>query len=472
MPARLIYSLKRATHNFGKRSTRSGTTSSKKQLYITGGCGPLYDGASPDGAADQQQITRVHQAYGRNYQLPNVTAHNETCASVGLVLWNWRMFLATGEARFMDVVELALYNGVQAGVSLDSENYFYSNPLRNVDPLPTELRFPRTRQPFFTSFCCPPNAVRTIAETGGYAYSKKGQTLWVNLYGGNMLETTLNGGRLSITQKTDYPWSGNVDFTVDQWGRGEFELKLRIPGWHHSATLKLNGKPADAAPAPGSYASLKRQWQTGDRIELDLAMPIELMESHPLVEETRNQVAVKRGPVVYCLETAGLPYGVKMSGVYLTADVTNSVPRFDNKVLDGVTLIECEGAVVEETPWQGRLYRPLPGSKPRPANFTLTPHYAWANRGSGVFTRPSIVSHPFEMVSFLTGRFRSVGEEITADVGCSALAASLSFAAAIRCLINSINGVAGVFDSALKRAASAIVGLSSQSDRARGVRRA
>ena len=152
-----------------------------KKMYLTGGCGALYDGASPDGAKDQKHITRVHQAYGRDFQLPNTTAYNETCANLGNVFWNWRMFLATGDAKFMDVVELALYNSVLSGGALDGTNFFYTNPLRVTDPMPVELRWSRTRVPFVGSFCCPPNLVRTIAESADYAYGQSADTVWVNL---------------------------------------------------------------------------------------------------------------------------------------------------------------------------------------------------------------------------------------------------------------------------------------------------
>ena len=172
MPARRIYFWKPATRICGSRSRKSGRTSVTKKMYITGGCGALYDGASPDGAKDQKHITRVHQAYGRNFQLPNTTAYNETCANIGNVLWNWRMFLATGDAQFMDVVELALYNSVLSGGALDGTNFFYTNPLRVTDPMPADLRWSRQRVPFVSSFCCPPNLVRTIAESADYAYGK------------------------------------------------------------------------------------------------------------------------------------------------------------------------------------------------------------------------------------------------------------------------------------------------------------
>ena len=182
----------------------------QKKVYITGGCGALYDGASPDGSPDQSTITRVHQSYGRNYQLPNVTAYNETCATIGSVLWNWRMFSATGQARYVDALETALYNAVLSGVSLEGSDYFYTNPLRQVEPLPTKLRWSRTRVPYVTSFCCPPNVLRTVAEANGYAYSTTGQTVWVNLYSGNKLKTELAGQPLELTQETNYPWDGHV----------------------------------------------------------------------------------------------------------------------------------------------------------------------------------------------------------------------------------------------------------------------
>jgi DUF1680 family protein len=174
----------------------------EQKMYLTGGCGALYDGASPYGSTDQKHITRTHQAYGYNYELPNTTAHAETCANIGNVLWNWRMFLATDEARFMDVVELALHNSVLSGVSLDGTNFFYTNPLRVTDPLPTELRWPRQRVPFLGSFCCPPNLVRTIAESPGYAYAKSADAIWVNLYGGSTLKTALGSQPLELKMRT------------------------------------------------------------------------------------------------------------------------------------------------------------------------------------------------------------------------------------------------------------------------------
>jgi DUF1680 family protein len=351
------------------------------KMYITGGCGALYDGASPDGSRQQGEITRVHQAYGRNYQLPNTTAHSETCANIGNVLWNWRMFLVTGEARFMDVVELALYNSVLSGVSWEGTDYFYVNPLRNTDPLPTELRWSRTRVPFVTSYCCPPNVVRTIAEVNGYVYSKTDDAVWVNLYGGSTLATTLDGEPLRLTQATDYPWDGRVRSTIDECPGDAFALKLRIPGWAERAIIRVNGDELDTKLTPATYAEVRRMWNPGDVVELELEMPAQLIESHPLVEELKNQVAVKRGPIVYCLESLDLPEGVRVEDVLVPAS-TRFATRYDDDLLDGVTVLEANVLAKQASDWSGALYRPVQQRELNEIAVGFIPYYAWANRGA------------------------------------------------------------------------------------------
>ena len=351
-----------------------------EKMYITGACGALYDGASPDGSEDQSHITRIHQAYGRNYQLPSITAHNETCAAIGNVLWNWRMFRITGEARYVDVLELALYNAVLGGVSLDGVDYFYVNPLRQVEPLPVKLRWPRTRVPFMTSYCCPPNVLRTIAEVGGFAYSTSEDAVWVNLYGGSTLAMELHGKPLKLSQTTKYPWEGRVRIVVDECPATEFALKLRIPGWAESATLRINGKPANMKALPGTYAEIRRRWRPGDAVDLDLAVPARLIEANPLVEENRNQVAVQRGPIVYCLESPGLPKGVRVGDVVIPADAELS-SHFEPNLLGGVTVIEATALVKPAGDWSGKLYRPLDREREREIHVRFIPYFAWSNRG-------------------------------------------------------------------------------------------
>jgi DUF1680 family protein len=351
-----------------------------QKMHITGGCGALYDGASPDGARDQKNITRTHQAYGRNYQLPNLTAHNETCANIGNVLWNWRMFLATGEARFIDIAELALYNSVLSGASLDGTNFFYVNPLRTLDPLPAPLRWPRERVPFVSSFCCPPNLLRTLAEAGNYAYAKTSTSIWVNLYGGSTLRTRIAGQVVKLTQETDYPWNGRVRITLNDCGKDVFALRLRIPGWSKNAAVRLNGTLTDLSSAPATYLELRRAWKPGDTIDLDLPMPARLMEAHPLVEETLNQVALQRGPVVYCLESHDLPPGARLNDVTIPAEI-DLVPRYDGRLLGGVVVLAGVAQLRPSGDWRGQLYREFRAAPARPLQVTFIPYSVWGNRG-------------------------------------------------------------------------------------------
>lgn len=358
----------------------------ERKLHLTGGCGALYDGASPDGSRQQRTITRVHQAYGRDYQLPNVTAHNETCANIGNVLWNWRMFLATGESRFVDVLELALYNSVLSGVSLGGTNFFYTNPLRVTDPLPAELRWSRTRVPYVSAFCCPPNVARTIAGANRYAYARSLGTLWVNLYGDSTVSTTLDGvGRVSLSQETEYPWNGRVRLKVDMTDGAEFAIKLRIPGWAKGTSLRLNFRPLELDPGPDGYAIMQRRWQPGDVIDLELPMESRLIESHPLVEETFYQLAVKRGPLVYCLESADLPKETKILDVALPPDIRLAA-RHDRRLLDGVVVLEGTAELRSSDDWAGPLYREFQPAPTKPLPVRLVPYYAWGNRGSGEMT--------------------------------------------------------------------------------------
>ena len=352
----------------------------EQKMYLTGGCGALFDGASPYGSKDQNTITRTHQAYGHNYELPNATAHNETCANIGNVLWNWRMFLATGEARFVDVAELALYNSVLSGMSLDGTNFFYVNPLRNTDPLPVDLRWKHVRVPYVSSFCCPPNLVRTIAGSSQFAYAKSADTIWVNLYSGSELDTELTGvGKVKLVQETEYPWSGRVRVKILAAPDKKLAIKLRIPGWAKSASVRLNQQPAQTA-TPESYFEIRRDWKVGDVVDLDLPMPVRMMEANPLVEETLNQVAFQRGPVVYCLESPDLPQGVRVPDVCVPADV-NLQARYDARLLGGVVVLEGPLLAQPAENWTGKLYLEVSKAPLQPVKTQLIPYFVWENRG-------------------------------------------------------------------------------------------
>jgi uncharacterized protein len=356
-----------------------------KKLYVTGACGALYDGASPDGSKDQSQITRIHQAYGRAYQLPNSTAHNETCAAIGNVLWNWRMLKATGEAKYADVMEQSLYNGVLCGISLDGDKYFYTNTLRQLDTMPTPLRWNRQRQEWISCFCCPPNVARIIAESASYAYGKSDRGVWVHLYGGNTLDTELPGGRkVKLKQETEYPWDGKVKITVNAAPDDPFTMFLRVPGWTRDATVTVNDEAAKPVES-GKYAEVSRGWKAGDVIELSLPMTPKLLQAHPLVEEARNHVAVKRGPIVYCLESTDLPKGATVQTVSLPRSATFTA-RHDRDLLRGVTVLEGKAEVTADPAWAGDLYREYAPPKPTEIDVKLVPYYAWGNRGKSEMT--------------------------------------------------------------------------------------
>lgn len=365
---------------------RIWTNVTERKLYITGGCGALYDGASPDAAKDQKTITRVHQAYGRDYQLPQFTAHSETCANIGNVLWNWRMFLITGEARFVDVLELALYNSVLSGVSLDGTNFLYVNPLRALDPPPLQLRWPHRRVPFLSSFCCPPNLARTVAEAAGYAYAKAEDTLYVNLYGSSRLNAQMAAGQpLKLSQESEYPWNGRVRLTLSECAECPFAVKLRIPGWAKSATVRVNSVLVEPAPVPGTYFTLRRTWQPGDIVDLDLPMPVNLVEANPFVEEALNQLAVKRGPLVYCLESADLPAGTRILDVLLPENV-DLVARYDGRLLGGIVALEGRGLAEPKAAWTSQLYREFRPAPTAPVSLHFIPYFAWGNRGPSDMT--------------------------------------------------------------------------------------
>jgi DUF1680 family protein len=354
-----------------------------RKMYVTGGCGALYDGVSPDGTSyNPTDVQKVHQAYGRDYQLPNFTSHNETCANIGNVLWNWRMLQATGKAQYADVMELALYNSVLSGINLSGRNFLYTNPMSYSDALPFSQRWSKNRVPYIKlSNCCPPNVVRTIAEVADYAYSVSDKGLYLNLYGGNALNTTLKDGtKISLDQQTEYPWNGKISITLKQVPGKPYAMHFRIPGWSSGASLSVNGQAVNSSLTPGEYAEVSRKWKAGDKIELNLPMPVRLLESNPLVEETRNQVAVKRGPVVYCIESADLPEGQKVFNIAMPAQ-NNLKPEWIK--IDNSPIMSLTGQVDvrNESNWQNKLYREISSKEPAKVNVRLIPYYAWGNRG-------------------------------------------------------------------------------------------
>lgn len=328
----------------------------RKRMYITGGIGP----------------SRHNEGFTRDYDLPNETAYAETCAAVGLIFWNHRLLHVAGEGCFADEMERALYNGSISGVSLDGEKFFYVNPLASLGD--------HHRQEWFGCACCPPNIARLLASLGGYVYSESPDTAYVHLYIAGSGKLKVGGQTIRLNQETNYPWDGAVRITVNPEESGEFTLALRIPGWCRSAELMVNGTGVDVAShLDKGYVKLTRTWSPGDVVNLDLAMPVELVESHPAVAQNAGMVAIQRGPLVYCLEQAD--NNIPLHRIILPRDAEFKT-SFDPNLLGGVVKITANALVTDDSDWGDALYRPGKTAT-KPFTITAIPYYAWDNREPG-----------------------------------------------------------------------------------------
>jgi DUF1680 family protein len=328
----------------------------RRRMYVTGGIGP----------------SRHNEGFTSDYDLPNASAYAETCAAIGLVFWSHRMLQLTGEGRFADVMERALYNGVVVGVSLDGAKFFYENPL--------ESRGEAHRQPWFDCACCPPNIARLLASLGQYVYSQSETEAAVHLYvqGRAMLE--LGGRKVVVEQKTEYPWRERVRLRIGCEEAARFTLALRLPGWCRGASAKLNGRPLRLEPLTrNGYARVKRLWQPGDEVVLTLPMPVERIEANPAVVAGAGRVALQRGPVVYCLEA--VDNGENLNDILLPRGAKLAA-KLDRKLLGGVVAITGAARRLDRTDWKGALYRPA-GSRTRAARIKAVPYCVWDNRKPG-----------------------------------------------------------------------------------------
>ena len=325
-----------------------------KKMYITGGIGAKHDG----------------EAFGENYELPNLTAYNETCASIGDVYWNHRLHNLTGDVKYFDVIERTLYNGLISGLSLDGQQFFYPNALES-DGVYKFNQGACTRKDWFDCSCCPTNVIRFIPAMPGLIYSKKGNTLYTNLYASNEAKVELKNQDIMVTQETSYPWDGKVKFTVNPEMEGEFTIKFRIPGWSRNTVLpgdlyqyvskdeasnklSLNGEEIDLV-ADNGYFTLTRTWKSGDQVELDFPMSVRKVKANPEIEEDLGKMSLEYGPIVYAVE------------------------EIDNKsTFDDIRLTANEEFKVEMQP-------ELLGGVKTISNERLTaiPYYAWSNRGIG-----------------------------------------------------------------------------------------
>jgi DUF1680 family protein len=329
-----------------------------RKMYITGGIGSRAQG----------------EAFGDAYELPNARAYGESCAAIGNMMWNWRMLAATGEARFADVMERALYNGVNSGMSVSGTLYCYRNPLELVGNPADKIR-----NPWYTTTCCPPNLERILASLPGYFYSTSKDGVYVHLFHSGELEWKLEDGTpLKLRQATKYPWEGDVEITVEPAQPREFTMFVRVPAWAEAAKLSVNGQ---AAPArAGDYAALRRTWRKGDRIRLQFPLQVRTTVANPLVRENVGRVAVERGPLVYCMEGLDQP-ALNSAFEAAVAPANAFVPEFRSDLLGGAVVLRHKGAAYEKPLGALSLYGAaarLPAL--RGAELTFIPYYLFANR--------------------------------------------------------------------------------------------
>jgi len=335
-----------------------------KKLYLTGGIG----------------ATGAGEAFGKNYELPNETAYCETCAAIGNVMWNHRMFLYHRDAKFIDVLERTLYNALISGVSLEGDRFFYPNPLASHGQ--------HKRSAWFGCACCPGNITRFIASVPGYVYATEGSRLYVNLFGDNSATVRVAGRTVRISQQSRYPWAGHVKLTVEPEKPGRFTICVRIPGWAQNrpvpsdlyryaatsgqgASLKVNGKSTTPNIVKG-FAVLAGNWKKGDTIELELPMPVRRVLAHKNVEADAGRVALERGPIVYCAEWVDNPAGVHN---LVIGDEVELAAEHRRDLLGGVTVVRGK-AVALEAGRDGAVTK-------KQVDFTAIPYYAWAHRGQG-----------------------------------------------------------------------------------------
>jgi DUF1680 family protein len=335
-----------------------------KKLYITGGIGATGNG----------------EAFGKNYELPNMSAYCETCAAIGNVYMNYRLFLLHGDAKYFDVLERSLYNGLISGVSLDGGGFFYPNPLESIGQ--------HQRQPWFGCACCPSNIARFIPSVPGYIYAVHNSDVHVNLFMANHSNLNVNGKTVGLSQSTNYPWTGDVNLEVSPKGKQNFTLKIRIPGWVQGDvvpgtlysyadkkmlgyTVKVNGKVVASSIEKG-YFSINRAWKKGDKVEVHFDMEARTVKANPAVEADRGKIAVERGPIVYCAEWPDNDFNI-------FSIILNKKPVFKvetkKDLLYGINTIQTDAQSLSYDA-QGKLVA-------KDVKLNMIPYYAWAHRGSG-----------------------------------------------------------------------------------------
>jgi uncharacterized protein len=343
-----------------------------KKIYVQGGVGAIGDG----------------ERFGGNYELPNLTAYNETCAAIANVYWNHRMFLLHGDSKYIDILEKSLYNGLISGVGMDGKSFFYTNAMEIKNGMPHK-DMEESRSGWFPCSCCPTNVTRLIPSIPGYMYAQKDNNLYVNLFATSSTMIEVNKKTLQLTQQNNYPWDGNLVFNVTPKSPVELNILIRIPGWAQNkampsslytfegnssekTTITINGKPVDYRIENG-YAVLTKTWKKGDAIAVNLPMEVRKVVADARVADDLGKVALQRGPLIYCAEW---PDNNGLATNFILPDNMQFSTEFRKDLLNGVTIMKSEAiaVVIDDT---GRKVTTVP--KP----FTAIPYYAWAHRGKG-----------------------------------------------------------------------------------------
>jgi len=335
-----------------------------KKMYITGGIGSTSSG----------------EAFGKNYELPNMSAYCETCAAIGNVYVNHRLFLLHGHGKYYDVLERTLYNGLISGVSLEGNGFFYPNPLESMGQ--------HQRQAWFGCACCPSNICRFIPSLPGYVYAVKNNDVYVNLFMSNTSNLKVNGKKVELEQTTNYPWNGDITIGVKKNSAGKFNLKVRIPGWVRNQvvpsdlytysdnvrlgySVKVNGEEVQSELKDG-YFCIDRKWKKGDKVEVHFDMEPRTVRANDKVAADKGRVAVERGPVVYCAEWPDNNFDVLSA--YMNQNPKFEV-EFQKDMLYGINTLKTDAQVLEYGK-DGRLTT-------KDVKMTMIPYYAWAHRGRG-----------------------------------------------------------------------------------------
>ena len=353
------------------------------KIYLTGGVGALYNGASPYGDFWNHQL--IHQAFGYEYQLPNVTAYNETCASIGLVMWAYRMFLIEPKAEYFDVIERALLNVNLAAVSLDGKKFFYENMLRRAKKLEYKLIWPLTRTEYLISYCCPPNLARMVTQSGEYAYTVSADSVYTGIYGECDAVLTLeNGASFILKQKTEYPYNGKIVFEFENVSCDRpVTLNLRIPKWAEAGSIKVGAEERKLDKTTReSYQAVHIEKLAGTRVELELEMPVRFTMAHPMVEEDSQLIAVEKGPLVYCMESPDADIRT-LDDICINIHSTfreNKIRIKDREI--GVLETEAY-QILHEDYDPDELYQSFTGEKKKSIPVRLIPYFAWDNREYG-----------------------------------------------------------------------------------------